>query len=321
MSAIKNVGVSAVEEIKAGRERIGRNFKSIYDFCSNTDTRVVNKRAVESLVLAGAFDSCKGTRAQNFASIEEALSFGSKVQNSKNSQNDSLFGDSKEDFQIEEPELPSSRPWEQKETLAKERSVLGFYLSDHPLRKYEIEYRSLASVHLGETETYNFNEQVRACGVVTEVRTKIDKRGNQMVFFKLDDFSGSCECLMFSKVYALCENLIVPESTILVAGKLESSGDAVKLHVDEAFSMDDVRLKLIKRLGIILDSSLHQPDSVAEIKNLMENNVGTMPVSVCLKDDGNTREFHLDYKVALNQDFVQKLITLLGEDSIVYFAN
>jgi DNA polymerase-3 subunit alpha len=142
-----------------------------------------------------------------------------------------------------------------------------------------------------------------------------------MVFFKLDDFSGSCECLMFSKVYALCENLIVPESTILVAGKLESSGDAVKLHVDEAFSMDDVRLKLIKRLGIILDSSLHQPDSVAEIKNLMENNVGTMPVSVCLKDDGNTREFHLDYKVALNQDFVQKLITLLGEDSIVYFAN
>jgi DNA polymerase III subunit alpha len=321
MSAIKNVGVSAVEEIKRGHNSCGRNFRGIYDFCSNIDTRVVNKRALESLVLAGAFDSCKGTRAQNFACIEEALSFGAKVQSSKNSQTDGLFGDLNENFQITEPELPSTRAWEQKEILAKERAVLGFYLSDHPLRKYEIEYRSLATVHLGETETYNFNEQVRACGVVTEVRTKIDKRGNQMVFFRLDDFSGSCECLMFSKVYTTCENLIVPESTILVAGKLESSGDAVKLHIDEALSLDDVKQKIIKRLGIILDSSFHPIEAIEDIKNLMENNSGTMPVSVCLRDDGNTREFHLEYKVSLNQEFVQKLIKVLGEDSIVYFPN
>src|SRR3989339_1962753 len=98
MSAIKNVGVGAVEAIKNSHDNLGRNFKDIYDFCSNTDTRVVNKRALEGLVLAGAFDSLGGTRAQNFLAIQEALEFGGKVQTSKNSTVDSLLGASHDTF-------------------------------------------------------------------------------------------------------------------------------------------------------------------------------------------------------------------------------
>jgi DNA polymerase III subunit alpha len=321
MSAIKNVGINAVEAIKSVHENLGRNFRNIFDFAANVDTRVVNKRALEGLVLAGAFDQCGGSRAQNFLAVEEALSFGSKYQSAKNSHVDSLFGGDSEAMKIEDPKLPEVRPWETKDRLAKEREVLGFYLTDHPLRKYEIEYRSFATVHLGETETYNFNEQVRACGVVTEVRTKIDKRGNQMVFFKVDDFSGSCECLMFSKVYATCQDLILEESTILVSGKLESSGDAVKLHVDEAFSLDEVKQKLTKRIGIILDGSTHNETMVFEIKRLMEENEGSMPVSICLKDNGNQREFHINYKISLSSEFIPKIKKLLGEESVVYFAS
>ncbi len=321
MSAIKNVGVNAVEEIKAAHERIGRNFKSIYDFCSNVDTRIVNKRALEGLVLAGAFDSCGGTRAQHFASIEEALSFGSKVQSSKNIHSDSLFGDSSEVFEIVEPTLPEVRPWENKDRLAKEREVLGFYLTAHPLRKYDIEYKSFASVRLGEPETYNFNDQVRACGVITDMRTKIDKRGNQMVFFRLDDLTGSCDCLMFSKVYSTCQDLIQLESTILVSGRLESSGDAVKLHVDEAFSLDEVKQKLTKRIAIIFDNSMHRPEMISEIKNLMEDYEGNTPVLVCLKDDLSMREFHTSFKISLSSEFIPKVKNILGEESILYFPN
>jgi DNA polymerase III subunit alpha len=320
MSAIKNVGINAVEEIKTTHVRIERNFKNIFDFCTNVDTRVVNKRALEGLVLSGAFDLCGGSRAQNFVAVEDALGFGSKLQNVKNSSADSLFGSDSDAMQVQEPELPNVKPWETKERLAKEREVLGFYLTDHPLRKYEVEYRSFATVHLGETETYNFTENVRACGVVTQVRTKIDKRGNQMVFFKLDDFSGSCECLMFSKVYANCEDLILEESTILVAGKLESSGDAVKLHVEEAYSLDDVKQKLTKRIGLILDSSIHNDKMIAEIRQLMEECEGSMPVTICLKDDGINREFHINYKISLNSEFIPKIKKLLGEESILYFA-
>ncbi len=320
MIAIKNVGLNAVETIKAAHDKLERNFRSIYDFCPHVDTRIVNKRSLEGLVLAGAFDSCSGNRAQNFLAIEEALAFGSKIQFAKNSHTDSLFGGNSEVMQIQEPELPKVHPWETKEHLAKEREVLGFYLTDHPLRKYETEYRSFATVHLGETETYNFNENVRACGVVTDVRTKIDKRGKLMVFFKLDDFSGSCECLMFSKVYANCESLVVPESTILVTGKLESSGDAVKLHVDEAMPLDEARKKLTKRIGILVDSAIHNAEMISQIKKMFEENEGSLPVLVGLKEEGITREFFINSKISLNPDFIAKLQKLLGEESVVYLA-
>jgi len=320
MSAIKNVGINAVEAIKNAHEKIERNFKSIYDFCSIIDTHLVNKRALEGLVLAGSFDSFHGSRAQHFMAIEDALAFGSKVNLSKKSGNESLFGGDSDAMDIHEPELPNVRSWDNKEKLTKEREVLGFYLTDHPLRKYDVEYHSFATVHLGETETYKFNETVRACGVITEVRTKIDKAGRKMAFFKLDDFSGSCECLTFSKVYSECENLIEPESTIMVTGKLESSGDAVKLHVDVVNSLDTVKEKFTKGIGIILDRAIHADNIIGEIKKIMEKHEGSIPVSICLKENGMTREFYIANKIALSSEFISKIKKLLGEESVVYFA-
>ncbi len=320
MSAIKNVGGKAVDNIKESHDKLGRNFTSLFDFCSHIDTRVVNKRALEGLVLAGAFDTLTESRAQTFAAIQEALEFGGKVQGSKKIKVDSLFGDSNSTLHIEEPKLPNIRPWEMKDRLAKEREVLGFYLTDHPLRHFDAEYQSFASVHLGEEETYNFKEPVRAIGVVTEVRTKMDKKGNKMAFFKLDDYSGSCECLMFSKVYAKCEDLIIPESTIMVKGLLESSGDAIKLHVDEAVALKDVKQALTKRFGIIFDTAIHEKDKITEVKNILEDHQGNVPVIVCLKDLGTTREFLINSKVKLSEELISKLNVVLGEESIRFFA-
>lgn len=319
MSAIKNVGVSAVESIEKSHEKLGRSFLDIYDFCSHVDTRLVNKRALEGLVLAGAFDSLGGSRAQNFSAIQEALEFGGKVQGSKNSTVDSLFGESHDTYADVKRTLPNVPLWEAKEMLAREREVLGFYLTDHPLRKYDTEYNSFANVHLGEEETYNFKEPVRAVGVVTEFRTKMDKRGNNMAFFTLDDFSGSCECLMFSKVYAKCEDLILPESTILVKGMLESSGDAIKLHVEEAMALSEVKFKLTKSLGIIVDSSVHTKEKMLLLKNILDEHPGKNQVIVALKDNGNNREFLISSKVTVTDELVNKIIQLLGEDTVRFF--
>jgi DNA polymerase-3 subunit alpha len=320
MSAIKNVGIQAVQAIHDAHQNLGRDFTSIYDFCSHIDTRVVNKRALEGLVLAGAFDSCGGSRAQNFYVIEEALSIGSKIKSAKVSHTDSLFGGSSEEIDFNIPSLPDVRAWDNKERLAKERQVLGFYLSDHPLRKYETEYNSFATVHLGEPSTFQFGETVRACGVITDVSPKTDKQGRQMAFFKLDDFSGSCDCLMFSKPFSEYSELIRPESTILIKGKLESSGDAIKLHVDEAISLDSVKSKLTKRIGVILDSSLHDEYVVNLIKILIEENEGSVPVLICVKDNGSVREFAIDSKVNLTDSFIESIKKLLGDESLIYFT-
>lgn len=318
MSAIKNVGINAVAEIERAHKELGRNFTSMYDFTSNIDTHIVNKRAMEGLVLSGAFDSVTGDRAQNFAVIEAALSFGSKLQAAALSEKESLFGGMEEELTIEEPDLPEVESWSHKDSLAKEREALGFYLSDHPLRKFETEYYSFSTIKLGDPDTYKNSEFVRACGVVTSMRTRIDKSGRNMAFFTLDDFTGSCECIMFSKVFADAGDLIVPESTIMVMGKLESSGDAVKLHAEEAIALSDAATKFTKSIGILLDIETHDEETVGQIKNIVDDNTGNIPVLIYVRTNGTSKRFIIDQKVDLSNGLIKEITNLLGPEAIAY---
>ncbi|MCF8241122.1 MAG: DNA polymerase III subunit alpha [Melioribacteraceae bacterium] len=315
MSAIKNVGKNAVLEMMRAREELGREFKSIFDFACNVDTRIVNKRAFEGLVLAGAFDNLGLYRSQNFSLIEEALEYAHKYQSAKQSQTNSLFGES-EDIKIPVPDPKDVEPWDTKEKLAREREVLGFYLSDHPLRKYESIYKSFATVNLGVPETFENKEQVRACGVVTEIRTKIDRSNNTMAFFKLDDLSGSCECLMFAKIYSEFGKHLYKEATVLVNGRLESSGDAIKLHAEEVIPLDEVHEKLTKELYIVLDIETHTPEHIKEIKKILESNSGKSTTYLCVRGNGTSRDFYIEYKSKVTQKLIDELTELLGEDSV-----
>ncbi len=318
MSAIKNVGVNAVKELEHKRKILERDFTSIYDLCSNVDTRIINKRVLEGLVLAGAFDHLKGDRAQNFAAIENALQFGSKAQSAKEEHSNSLFGDSSETIDITEPELPEVETWTEKICLAKEREVLGFYLSDHPLRHFESEYKSFANVHLGEPSTFKFEDTISACGVVTDFRTKIDKAGRTMAFFKLDDFSGSCECLMFSKIYEEFGECIKEENTVFAKGRLESSGDAVKLHINEAFPLEEAKNKLTKRVILCTNIKNHNEETISGLKKVLVQNEGITPVIVSVKDNGSNRNFYLDYQISLNDEIIEEIGKILGKESIIY---
>lgn len=325
MCAIKNVGVGAVEEIERARKKLGRDFTTIFDLCSNIDTRVVNKRTLEGLVLAGAMDSLKGHRAQNFAAIEQALEYGHKVKHAKDSFENSLFGDAGEEFIVEEPVLEEVEQWKDKELLARERQVLGFYLSKHPLREYEVEYKSFATVHLGEPDTFASEdvESVRACGVVTDLRTKIDKAGRVMAFFKLDDLSGSCECLMFAKVYEEYGNLIEEENTIMVIGKPESSGDAIKLHINEAYDLKDVKSEFTSKLAIYMDEEEHDSENVEQLKSILDKQEeGSIDLYlITKKNELTTGKYYLNnYKVSLKDEFLEEVRCLLGENSVKYSA-
>jgi DNA polymerase-3 subunit alpha len=268
MSAIKNVGKNAVEEIINTKNNLERNFKSIFDFCSNVDTRVVNKRTIESLVLAGAFDSINQYRARLFDIIEQALDFGSKVQNSKLSVENSLFGGIQEEVKISEPQLPAIEPWSQKERLAREREVSGFYITGHPLRKYEIDHKSFATISLGETEQLEEVDVVKSCGVITSIKTKLDKKGNTMAFFTLDDFSGSCEALMFSDAYKKFGKYIKEEECIFIVGRPESSGDAIKIHIEKVMSVEEARETYTESVKIHIDKEKHSPEKIKKLKNI-----------------------------------------------------
>ncbi len=319
MSAIKNVGVPAVKEIMNAKKVLERDFTSIFDFCANIDTRIVNKRAVEGLVLAGAFHSFEKDRAKLFDTVETALDFGYKIQNSKLTSTNSLFGDSNETF-ITEPTLDSTQMWNEKETLSLERKVIGFYLTDHPLRKYELEYKSFAKVHLGETEDIEEMDDVRVCGVITDLKTKIDKAGKVMAFFKLDDFTGSCECLMFSKVYAEYQSFIEEEETVYIVGNLESSGDSIKMQVKKVLPLKKAANELTESLKLIVNKDKIAPEKLIALKEILTNSEGSIPVFVHLFENGSNKgKMYLlpEIRIKITTDLINSLIDLLGEDSVI----
>jgi len=318
MSAIKNVGKNAVEEIIRAREKLERDFQSIFDFCMQIDTRVVNKRALEGLVLAGAFDSIDTRRSVLFDSIEIALEFGHKAQNSKLVASDSLFGET-EEIQFSEPGLSNSEPWSEKEKLKREREVIGFYVTGHPLQKYETEYNSFSSFHLGETENLGDIQNVRVCGVITSLRTKIDKAGKTMSFFTIDDFSGSCECLMFSKVFADFGNYVKEEEPVLIVGNVESSGDAVKLHVSKVLPIEEARKDLIQGVTIKIDKEKNDTEQLSKIKSILKKNEGKIPVFIHLNDNGSKAKLYsLDaYRISVSEKFIDEIKSLLGNESIL----
>lgn len=321
MSAIKNAGVKAIKEIERARSEVDRDFTSIFDFCGQVDTHIVNKRTMEGLVLAGAFDKLTGSRAQNFTAIEHALNYGGKVKDAKEFQENSLFGEASEEvMEFTEPELPDIPMWQDNERLGKEREVLGFYLSDHPLRKFETEYKSFATVHLGEPETFEGKENVRACGVVTDFRTKIDKSGRTMAFFKIDDFSGSCECLMFSKIYEKYGEFIKEEATVLVMGRLESSGDAIKLHVEEAVPLEEAKDKLTKKMILYADEEVHDVETIKSLRSLLDNHDGSIQLYMSVAMPDGARNFYLDHKIKLSDELISGVQNILGEDSIKYIT-
>lgn len=318
LSAIKNVGKGAVEEIIKSRNKIRRNFTSIFDFCRNVDTRIVNKRALEGLVIAGAFDSMNKNRASLFKSVELALDHAHKFQNSKLASGNSLFGEMSE-INVPEPLLLPAENWTEKERLAKEREVVGFYVTGHPLTKYEVEYKSFANFHIGEVEENEELENVRACGVITDIRTKIDKSGKQMAFFKIDDFTGSCECIMFSKVYADYGKYVQKEEPVFVIGNLESSGDTVKMHVNKLLPIEIARNELSGSIRINIFKDKTRPEKLIELQSLLEMFPGKIPVFIHLFNNGNRSSVYAlkNHRIELNSELFNKLNELFGEDSFL----
>jgi len=318
LSAIKNVGVNAIEEIKRSREKLGRNFKTIFEFCANVDTRIVNKRTLEGLILAGAFDSVNKNRSILFNNVESALSFGSRLNDFKKKNSDSLFGLDEEEMNIMEPKLEHFNDWSESEKLTREREVIGFYVSDHPLRKYELEYRSFSNIHLGETEDITASQAVRVCGVLNGITTKIDKSNRTMAFFKLDDFTGYCDCIMFASNYARFSEYIKEEACVIVMGKLESSGDAVKLNAEEIFPMDKVRERFTKYFKITIDCEKYEASAIKELKNILAKHEGNLSVIVELLNNGDERSSFIlkQFKAKLTNAFIHEVQKLFGEESV-----
>src|SRR6267378_525850 len=318
LSAIRNVGVSAVEDIIRTRTEHGK-FENIFDFCQRVDLRLVNKKTLEGLIESGAFDEVDQNRARLFACVEKAIQHGQKARSHLSRGQSSLFEssattESRDLF----PVLPVTPSWNESEKLSREKSVLGFYVSGHPLRKYEMEINAFATAQFGDASTVNSGTTVRVAGVVSAVRKKIDRKGNTMAFATLEDFSGKGECIVFSDSYKLYQNLLQPESLVLVIGKAEHNGDVLRLIVNEVYPIEAVREKFTKKVTVSLQGEVTE-GTIQELRKVAERHQGKYPCffEVTLADGKKpVRLQSTKFAVGATDEFIGDVEKILGPHSV-----
>jgi DNA polymerase-3 subunit alpha len=212
------------------------------------DLRTVNRKTIESLIQAGAFDSMNRNRAQLFEGLDKALTYAQNYQAYAVKGQSSLFDLSPQKVSPFTPTLPEVTEWPEAQKLEREKSMLGFYVSGHPLLKYEEEVNVFSTAKFGQPESLKPGSVVRACGIVTAVKKKIDKKGNMMAFVTLEDFTGRGECIVFSDPYKKFEQYLHPDSLIMVMGRGEAGGTSLRILVQEVYPMERVREKFTKSI-------------------------------------------------------------------------
>lgn len=320
LSAIKNVGTGAAAEIVRVRTESGK-FESIFDFVSRVDLKLVNKRAIESLIQAGAFDSLGYSRAQLFNASEKIMQVGQSEQNRRNSSQSSLFemlSDDQKEY-VSFPKLPEVTDWTQSEKLNREKEFLGVYVSGHPLLKYENEYNAFTNVRLGDASSIEGVTVARVAGVVTSVRRKIDKKGKAMGFVYLEDFTGKGEVLFFADAFSKYQGLLFQDSIIFVAGRAEANGDAVRIFANEAYSMDEVATKLTKGITISIDVSERSRELLISLKSLLTTySSGNCPIYFSLTGSFPKPKFFRSKFYSINPDvtIMNELYKMFGRENV-----
>ncbi|MBI5474649.1 MAG: DNA polymerase III subunit alpha [Ignavibacteriae bacterium] len=317
LCAIKGVGELAIESVIKARDEEGK-FENLFDFCRRVDLRLVNKKCLESLVQAGAFDTMTGHRAQYFENIERAANFGAAFQEQALNGQSSLFdmGD-KQGRAISYPALPPIAQWTEHEKLLREKNVLGFYVSGHPLLKFEQEVNEFSNVKFGDLSSFKTGSSARACGIISSVKKKIDKRGNTMAFVTMEDFTGRAELIVFSDQYAKFQQLLQPDSMVMIIGKGEVNGDALKVLVNEVYPMEKVREKFTRSIILSINVNDVKENTIVELRSLLEKNKGNCACYFDVVESAKRKKYQSrKFSVDPTDQFMEEARRILGVQNV-----
>jgi DNA polymerase-3 subunit alpha len=310
MGAVKGVGMNAVETIVANRK--DGKYKSIFDLAKRIDLRAANKKAIENLALAGGFDCFTDTyRAQyfhtdgdNITFYEKAIRYGAKFQENENSSQVSLFGDAS-DVQIAEPTVPPCEDWSTMEKLAKEKEVVGIYISGHPLDDYIFEMKYFCNSKLENLKNLgsHIGKNLTFAGIVTNVQYKTAKNGKDWAMFTLEGYDESHEFRIFDEEYLKFRHFLVNNQFVYFkvtvkdgwVNRETGKKSEPRLQFLDVKQLQDVLTQFAKKLSIQLDiNDLHQ-NFIQQLNQLFITNKGD-----------NTVTFEI-----IEQEKVQKLIEIV----------
>lgn len=286
MGAVKGVGTGAVATIVENRQE--GKYKSVFDFARRVDLRAANKKAFESLALAGGFDELDGNthRAQFFNDdgdgitfLEKAVKYGARYQENENSSQVSLFGESSE-VQIPEPEVPPCEEWGTMEKLKREKEVVGVYISGHPLDDFKTEMETFCNAtvsHFNHMEAY-INRELTFGGVITDVQHRVSKNGKGWAIFTVEDFTDTFDFRMFGEEYLKMRHFLIPNSFIHAkvfikdgyTNKETGRKSDPRTQFNSIQQLQDVMETNAKKLTINIDINEVADARVAEIKSILD---------------------------------------------------
>ncbi len=326
LSAVKNVGEGAAESVVGARKQDGP-FTSLDDFCSRVDMKTANRRAVESFIKSGSFDSVDPRRHVLFAGLEGALDRASRLRADREAGQSNLFG-----MMDDEPAPVVSAGkgkaaqtevarWSEGERLAFEKESLGFYLSGHPIERYKGEIGEFATGTLGHLIRARQTGDVTVMGLMSGLRLLKTKKGDRMAACQIDDFEGSVEGLIFPEAYRQCGTKLKDDEAFLVRGKFElkDEEDKPRLIVSDLTQLDSALRMMARSIRVRVDTASLPDTALAGLKRVFINHPGEIAVSLEIHRPGDfvaLVRIEDRLRVKLTADLVTQIETVVGSGTV-----
>ena len=248
LSAIKNLGDSAIRNIIENRNRFGV-FKSLSDLCDRLPSNVLNKRNLESLIHCGALDdfSENNNRAQLFSNLENVMDWASSRNRDRISGQGNLFDSANEnlDVQFTQSQLAKVDDYSLIEKLRLEKQLLGFYLSDHPLKHLSMPAKLISPVSISGLDDLNDKTKVSLVGMIPELKEITTRKGDRMAIMQIEDLSGSCEAVVFPKTFIRLSEFLLTDTRLLFWATIDKKSDRTQLIIDDCREIDNLKLLVI----------------------------------------------------------------------------
>ena len=309
LAAVRNVGENAIVSMEHVRAEGGK-FRSLVDFCARVDMRAVNKRALESLIKCGAFDSIGTERNQLLASLDAAMQDAARRQRDVLSGQGGLFG---EETMEEVQQIAVSAdvpPSTARERLTWEKEATGFYITGHPLDDYSDTLSALLSIGEIPNTVRKDRQLVRIGGILTSTKRFTTKKGDTMLFAELEDFSGKIEVTVFPRVFYAHVSALEPDAIIVVEGRVDTTGEEPKLLAEQIWLMNEYRSSFY----LIPQTNVDRRTLWTAMQEIFAAHPGDHPVYV--QSEGRWRRLGETYWIDGSKEAQSALTRLMGESAV-----
>jgi DNA polymerase III subunit alpha len=288
LMGIKNVGQNAVEEIIRARSEFGE-FHSLLDFLEKVDVRIVNRKAIETLIQAGLFDSMGNGRATLTHNLDRLMDFASKQKANREIGQTSLF-DADDSIALDTIRLEEVPEWSRLDMLRLEKELLGYYFSGHPLDTYRYLWEKACAVNLADPGRINPEKTYSLVGIIRSLRALVTKRGQEMAVGELEDFNGSVKIVIFPKTWEAYRHLLEPDAIVGIEGKIKVSDDVPEVLVDKVVRPDDLKAAEPSEVHIKINHGPFREDDLYSLRSIMIDSKGPCTVFLHLDSSEENRE-------------------------------